>query len=488
MTGKHCSIEFYKRLQRNNMKLATYEQANSYLEQYIRLLHEEIITTSTGKIVNPLERFKQFLELLGNPQEKFPSIVVSGTAGKGSTIYLIARTLQQAGYKTGMKVSPHLQKINERMQINGVAISDEEFISLVNDVKPVIEKMQQTEFEAPSHTYIMLAIAFLYFAKHNVAIAVIEVGIEGKYDGTNTLYPLLFILSNIGLDHTDILGTTVEAIAQEATWTIRHALLTRQTVLGKQFVINAPIILTGASQSSIVRIVKAACQKIHTILFCVGKDFSYTVQRITKYGSQFDFHMSDIDMYKIQLSLLGAYQITNASLAIASIVQLKRFGFSVSEQQIKDALISASFSGRFEMTSPNIIFDVAHNPMKMQAFITALQAFYPKEKKIFLVAFKKAKDVGTMLQILTKVASTIIITEFHAIKDPKKNFSMKAEEVYREMLTLAPHPGCEVLVIKYTKKAYQDLLERTKQKNTIGIVTGSLYLVGEVKNILEKKQ
>lgn len=182
------------------------------------------LTPSFLKHHDPLERTRALLDLLGNPQNKFPSVLIGGTAGKGSTAYLISHILTTAGYKTGLTISPHLQKINERIQINNQQISDEKFVKLLNFVIPAIEDMKGISVGlanpdlapqgAPSYFEILIAMAFLYFAQNKVDIAVVEVGMGGEFDATNTLYPLVAVLTNVSLDHTNVLGGTVQKIAR----------------------------------------------------------------------------------------------------------------------------------------------------------------------------------------------------------------------------------------------------------------------------------
>src|SRR3990167_1708971 len=195
------------------MQIKSYEAAVKYLESFIGKVVFNIDPKSI-KLHPPLDRMRVLLPLLGNPQNKFKSILVGGTSGKGSTAYLISHILTTAGYKTGLTISPHLQRVNERLQINGKKISDKKFVELLVSMIRIIELMKSMKVGEPSYFEILIAMAFLYFVQEKVDIAVVEVGMGGEFDATNTLYPLIAVLTNVSLDHTNVLGNTVEKIAR----------------------------------------------------------------------------------------------------------------------------------------------------------------------------------------------------------------------------------------------------------------------------------
>ena len=202
------------------MNITIYQQAVKYLESFIGKVRYRI-DPEFLKRHDPLERMRVLLSLLGSPQDKFSSVLVGGTSGKGSTTYLISHILVSSGYKTGLTISPHLQKINERLQINGKSISNEKFTEIVGSIVDTIELMKGMSVGAPSYFEILIAMAFLYFAQNQVDIAVVEVGMGGEYDATNTLYPLVAVLTNVSLDHTNVLGGTVQKIAKTKTGIIK---------------------------------------------------------------------------------------------------------------------------------------------------------------------------------------------------------------------------------------------------------------------------
>ncbi|MDO8620663.1 MAG: folylpolyglutamate synthase/dihydrofolate synthase family protein [Candidatus Levybacteria bacterium] len=472
-----------------NVKLKTYKESLNYLEKFISNINFKRIEDNAG--YDPLDRMRTLLGLLGNPEKKFKSVLVTGTAGKGSTAYLISHILKTAGYKVGLTISPHLQKVNERLQINGKEISDEKFVNILNIVTPAIEKMfldsarafgseaqaRRDKIGAPSYFEILIAMVFLYFAQEKVDLAVVEVGIEGKYDATNVLNPLMVILTNISLDHTQILGDTVEKIAKEAVQAIKQF-----SIFNFQFSINNSVVITGAKQQSVIKIVEERCREVGAKLLRLGKDFDESVIK------------------NFKLSLLGDYQKENASLAVEAVVQLKNFGLKVSEKDIRLALKTAFFPGRFEIIrvnsvlrlaslaqdkmSPTLILDGAHNPAKMKAFISSLKKLFPTERKIFVIAFKKDKNIKEMLKSILPVADVVIATRFSMATDVSKNASAEADSIKYQVLS--SKYGGQVFVEGNSKKALEKALKLNKElKNSIVVVTGSLYLVGEIRSELQ---
>ncbi|MDP3987676.1 MAG: folylpolyglutamate synthase/dihydrofolate synthase family protein [Candidatus Levybacteria bacterium] len=458
------------------MKITTYQKAQGYLEQFIRPTVFQRIEEDS-ELPNPLDRMKKFLELLGNPQEGFRSILISGTSGKGSTAYLISHILKTSGYKTGLTISPHLEKINERIQINGKQISDKEFMNMVCSIVPTIELLWKKYKIKPSYFEILIALAFLYFKKEKVDIAVVEVGLEGKFDATNVLNPLIFVLTNIDLDHTEILGNSVEEIAKEAT-----EIINKNKELGiKNY--GQKVVVTGVKQKSVIKIVEEKCKDAGVELFRLGKDFSLLKNQ--------------------NLSLRGEYQRENASIAVETVLKLKRFGFKIDEKNIRKALKTAFFPGRFEIVqidsvlrlallaqdkmSATLILDGAHNPSKMKAFIESLTEFVGSKKNIFVVAFKKDKDIKSMLSEIFKIADVIIITQFKTATDVGKNSAMPVGNFKFSILNFQSKNKIKIFKIRDSKKALKKAFEVVEPEDLI-VVTGSLYLVGEIRSYLTSRR
>lgn len=468
------------------MVIKTYNQAIRYLESFIGKIYYKI-DPQYLKHHDPLDRMRILLSLLDNPQNKFPSVLIGGTSGKGSTAYLTSHILQTAGYKTGLTISPHLQKINERIQINGQQISDKEFTKLVNSIVQTIELMKTTKVGAPSYFEILIAMAFLYFVQQKVDIAVVEVGMGGEYDATNTLNPLISVLTNVSLDHTNILGKTVEKIAKTKAGIIKSI---KHKVLSSKCLRKNLTVVSGVEQKSVVKIVKNQCKKTRATLHLLHKDFNYKITKEDINGVSFDFKSEKNNLKNLHTSLLGEFQVNNASLAIKTALELTKYGFNISENNIRKALNTAYFPGRFEYlihnTKYKILLDGAHNPAKMEAFLRSLKKLFPKEKKIFVVAFKEDKDIKVMINKIFKIADAVILAQFQAKTDMKQNASADAFNIKNEILNIKYNK--EIFVEKNSKKALQKalniLISQYSNIPSIVVVTGSLYLVGEIRNML----
>lgn len=453
--------------------ITTLKEAQEYLESFIRpTVFERVKEDSHLK--DPLDRMRVLLTLLGDPQKQFKSVQISGTSGKGSTAYLLGNILTKAGYKTGFATSPHLQRISERMQVNMEEISDHGLLELVGQLVPVNEKMKNLPVGEPSYFELLTALAFMYFAKEKVDIAVVEVGLEGKYDATNLLDPLIVVLTNISKDHTELLGETEEQIASEAFSIIR------QNNRG-----TAPVVITGISQPLILEILMQRARLINARTQILGKDFSFAIASHTQTGVCFSFSTHEMKIDNLEVRLRGDYQVANASLAIACLLALRSAGFSISFDEIRQGLQTAFFPGRFEVLTyrnKTIILDGAHNSAKMQAFLQALSEYYPQETKTFIIGFKKGKDILPMLKgLLAKDGRQYIFTQFHKTADYARSVTMDLIELKDNVDSLITADN-----ISFQKTVPEAFEQALKTASDIVIVTGSLYLVGEMRDLLDK--
>lgn len=474
--------------------ISTYPQTTSYIERLIRYHEDRRIEPGRAHAAEKTARFREFLKRLGNPQKSYRTVVVSGTSGKGSTSYMIAAILSQSGYRVGLTQSPHLEEVTERIRIGEPsssivsAISPDTFTTLVAAVEPIIESMQRSAHGPPSYFEAVLGLALLRFAQEAVSIAVVEVGIEGRYDATTVLDPSIFMVSNISLDHTTILGTTIREIADEATNKITSMVAIDGT---------APTVITAASQKEVRMLIQQRCEMSEAV--CIQQGVNYTIKniRIDQRGSVFDYITQEPTTHKqsrrrFHLSLVGAFQIPNAGLAITCIDQLRRYGFAVSDHSIQVALQKAFFAGRYEQyqrsddsaDSGVVIFDGAHNPAKMAAFIRSLISLRPHTKKVFIVGFKHDKNIRSMMRLIVPHADTILFTRYAATSAWGKNTGMDLRSIRTEL---------EHVSSTYTRARYVDQLRDAVERalhfpvSTDIIVTGSLYLVGETRILMRER-
>lgn len=366
-------------------------------------------------------RIRAFLQFLGNPQYQYKTIHVAGTSGKGSVCQMLASVLQSAGYKTGLLISPYLVSPLEKVQINGENISRLDFCNLVKEFFPLIKKFRLTYFEA------WIALSFIYLARKKVDWAVVETGLGGRLDATNVLQPELAIVTNIGLDHTEMLGHTLREIAKE-----------------KEAIIKDPQkAITGSPLIKKARLIK----------------FKYRLKAINQKLTIFNYK----SFKNIKLKLLGEHQIWNAILAIEAARFLK-----LPKRAIYQGLLKAKNHGRLQIIKkrPLVILDGAHNPEKVRVLLRSLKIFKYK-RLILIVAIKHTKDYQKMLNLFCKKADYIIITTV------PQSFPLCTLKKYLQKKRI------HFLSLAQSQKALAEAISLAKRDDLI-LVTGSLYLVGEI--------
>jgi dihydrofolate synthase / folylpolyglutamate synthase len=425
------------------MSIKNYKETVEYLESLIPR------SQRTPKNTLRLERITELLKRVGNPHRTFESIHVGGTAGKGSVCYMTAAILKEAGYTVGLHISPHLEKVNERMQVDGEPIGNKEFTALVREIIPHIERVGESgKHGKPTYFEALVALAFLYFKRKGVKLAVVEVGLGGTLDATNVIKPLVAVITNVHLDHTHILGDTVEKIARDKAGIIKEGIH----------------VITAATQKNVREIIRKKCKEKNALLTIIKKEKNF--------------------------------QETNKACARAAVEALKEHGYKVSGAIIKKALQKGGPPGRFEIVSaprhPNrsegsqkIILDGAHNPTKMEAFMATLTEKFPKKKFTFIFAAKKTKDIKSMLRIIKPIAQKILLTTFKSATDTGK----KESEEKANLLKIAQSVFASTLYtyIKSPEKALKQAKKETKPDDII-IITGSIYLVGELRSIIKSPE
>lgn len=438
------------------MTFKNFKSAKIYLESLIPV---------GAKPAPGLDRIKALLDIMGNPQNSYPTVHVGGTAGKGSTTTIIAAILEQSGYKTGLHLSPHIEDVRERAQVDGRFMSKAEFIRLVNYIKPYIEQTSKIySYGMPTYFEALLALAFQHFKDSKVDVAVIEVGLGGTFDGTNVIYPKVAVLTNVGLDHTEILGKTIMAIAKDKIGIFKKGIE----------------IVSGVTQPSVVKLVKASARYNNCRLDILGRDITYDIKRFDLKGTVFDLRFNDLSIFNITTSLLGEHQVVNAAVAIDAALKLNKYGFCIEEKSIRSALRSISIPGRFEVVKkgPIVVLDGAHNPMKIGVLITALKQYYTGRNISIVFAVKKDKNAMKMLKLLSRISKTVYLTKFEAITDFGQRMSMDPKSIPRIS-------GVKYEVLENADDAYRKAIKNSR-KNDVICVTGSLFLVGEIRTLIQR--
>lgn len=417
-----------------------------------------------------LERIAHLLELLGNPQAGLRVVHVGGTSGKGSTAVFIAHILTAAGYRVGLHTSPHLQILNERHQINGQMIPTSRLAALWQQMKPAVEQMRREfPFGAPSYFEAQFALSCLWFAAENVDVAVIEVGLGGLLDATNVLpadVARVAVLTNVGLDHTEILGDTVEKIAQDKSGIFKAG----------------QIVISGCSQPSVQAIVAEKCTAVGATLWQLGRDFPVPVP--VPQSDQYRFGLPDGHSVTSHIGLPGKFQAQNGGVALAAITAVARqLNLTIPPSALQTGLQTASLPGRVEQiqANPTVILDGAHNPDKIGAAASVL-AGRRKGRVVTVLAIKAGKAAEEILTAVVALSDALIVTRFL-----EKGLwrAMPPEELAAQAQAIAPHLPVTI---------EPDPLAATQQALTLAgdapenlvWVTGSLYLVGDVRALWQE--
>ncbi len=402
-----------------------------------------------------LERLKQALELLGNPQHKVRFVHVAGTNGKGSCAAMLASVLKEAGYRTGLYISPHLRRYNERMQVDGVDISDDDLIRAAQRVKEVCEQLGGT----PIVFEVLTLMALWYFAERRCDFVVLEVGIGGKLDATNCIpAPAAALIAQLGFDHTETLGSTIEEIAAQKGGIAKP---------GSQLVM-------AGQELAALRVVEQLCRE-QGCGFTVADPERLQVLSTSPEGQR----LRDRTYGELLLPLAGSHQVKNAANVLTVVEVLKGEGFAIPDRAVRQGIERTVWPARFERLSrsPDFILDGGHNPQCVQAAVQALQDYYPGKKVVFLTGMMKDKDSAAMLAKMAEVAKAFVC--LHADSDR----AFGAQELAREIentLSLAAYPAASA-------QEGCALAQRLAGEQGVVCALGSLYLAGEIRAVFHRK-
>ena len=415
-----------------------------------------------------LEHMRVLTEALGHPERRFPSIIVAGTNGKGSTAATLASILRVGGHRTGLYTSPHLVRVNERIAINGETISDPEFAEVHSRIDDISESLVTSGKldQHPSFFETLTAMAFEYFASAGVEIAVLEVGIGGRLDATNVADPLLSAITDISLDHTEWLGNTLTEIAREKAGIVRRS-----------------GILVTLPQHPEVN--DALGEQVKTLGARVVNATQYAPP-VTPASDSFQVNENGLPHNRYQLEVMGEeitvdsplagrHQIRNVALAIAAAVELKQsFGYRITPSAIASGVSETYWPGRFQVIpgSPEIVLDVAHNPAGAWALRSALSTRYENAPLTIIFGSMRDKDIAEIGEVLFPLAEEVIATR---VSSPRA----ASPEQIRE---LTSHIGVRIA----DRDDLQDAIQIARERGRVIVITGSVYLVGSALEQLSK--
>jgi len=455
-----------KRAARNSSKVASvrakkafsnYRQAMAYLFEKTDYEKEERLRYNVTTF--SLERMRNLLSLLGDPQTKISTVHIAGTKGNGSTATMLAKMLESNGYTVGLYTSPHLVHLHERIVVNSEMIGDSDMLRLLNRIYTPVEKLAKTD--APTFFEIMTALAFMHFADRNVDIAVIETGLGGRLDSTNVIEPQVVGITSLSIDHKVQLGDTLDSIAMEKAGVLKKGIpaITVQ---------QDPIAMTVLKEQALA--VKAPLSVTGTDI-----DFSYRFETSREHGphTRICLTTSTSKFEHLRVPLHGRHQAINCGLALALLDKLRSTGYEIDIDKAADGLHQVTLAGRMEMIcdDPRIMIDGAHNAASVRALIHAIGQNIPYDSMVVIFGCNSDKDVAGMLTQLQYGADKVIFTRSSS---PKAVSPQDLADMYTEicgkMYQTSSSLG-EALQLAHSAVGREDLI----------CITGSFYLIGQAK-------
>ncbi len=467
-----------------------------------RIDYERAATVPYHRRAFHLQRMHDLLARLGNPHESLQVVHIAGTKGKGSTAAMIAAVLSAAGYRTGLYTSPHLDCIEERLVIDGHSCTPEDFVRLLERVRPAVEaldreRMSKLEFSlqaaarrlkpelqqggdrmseiaGPTYFEITTAMAFLHFAEQATDIAVIEVGLGGRLDSTNVVAPLVSVITSISFDHMKQLGSTLDAIAREKAGIIK---------------LGVPVV-SGVVGEEPRRAIEEVRHAQGSALVQLGRDFDFVYRPAHELENkaargQIDFRLRRSDgeekLDDLELALVGRHQAANAAVALATIAELRRRGWKISEPAIRKGLAQTRCPARIEIVSrrPTVVIDTAHNLASIHSLVETLDESFAARRRVLLFAATQEKQVRQMLELLLPRFERVILTRYW--KNPRglplEQLAAMAEEISGVPQEVVPTPS----------EAWRRVREITRPEHLI-CVTGSFFLAAEIRHEIAAEQ
>ncbi len=425
-----------------------------------------------------LDRMRQLLARLGNPQDALKIVHLAGTKGKGSTAATIASVLRSAGFRTGLYSSPHLDRVEERVMVDGAICPAGELSRLVARIQPIVTAMDAlptAEGHAsnrPTYFEIITAVALLRFADCQVDAAVLEVGLGGRLDSTNVCQPLVSVITSISFDHMQQLGGTLAEIAGEKAGIIK---------------VRKPVV-SGVLQDEPRAVVAGVARRHGCSLFQLGTDFGYDYRpprhlETAPSSGRMDFYYrvpgAEFDLNDLELNLLGSHQAANAAVGIAALCELRKLGWTIPDLAVREGLATVSWPARIEVLfrHPAVVLDAAHNVASVEALVRVLDESFSAPRRLLVFATTRDKDVRGMLQVLLGSFDEVIFTRYR--NNPR---GMAPEELAALAAELSP---TEAHVCADPAAAWQLASERATSEHLI-CITGSFFTAAEMRAVIQR--
>lgn len=403
-----------------------------------------------------LDRIKKFLDILGNPQDKLKFIHVAGTNGKGSVCRLLSSVLTDAGYRTGLFISPYIVDFKERIQINNELISEKTLEEAVERTFPILEKLREEDCVITEFEYVM-ALEFLIHAEAECDVVVLETGMGGLLDCTNVIKPpLCTVLTRIGLDHTAVLGDTIEEIAEQKCGIIK----------------SGSVVVTSPQDDKAMSVIEKTCAD-KNVLLIQSEKLNARVKSESLSGTALSYNGIDLT-----LNLLGSHQVENAKSALAAIEVVKKH-FEITEENIKNGFLNTTNPARFELLSraPFIILDGAHNPDGISALRDSLKKYFKDKKAVLILGMLSDKDSKSSVKLLKGLFDAVYTVP---VNNPR---TLSAEDLAEECRAYFD----EVKAFESVFTAFDEAYKLCEKEGKMLVIAGSLYLAGEIRPYIMDK-
>ncbi|MBY3623506.1 bifunctional folylpolyglutamate synthase/dihydrofolate synthase [Acinetobacter sp. CUI P1] len=414
-----------------------------------------------------LDRIEMLMDKLGNPHRRLKFIHVAGTNGKGSTCAFLTSALIQSGYSVGTFTSPYITKFTNRFQYNNTDISEETLVELVNQLRPLVQEISETEFGSPTMFEVTTAVAILFFAGVSCPDVVVwETGLGGRLDVTNIVTPIVSVITNVGHDHMDILGDTLEKVAMEKAGIIKT---------------GVPVV-SCVTQPEVVAVLKEKAAACRSTLYLAGEDFSYEANGIREGVQTFHFK-GPFRSLELGIVMKGEHQISNAAGAMMVLEVLRQYmAFMLEDEDVLEGLRHAFWAGRLEevSTSPRIVLDGAHNPEGAESLAKSLPQLYQYGKLNLLMGMLSNKHHESYFKHILPIVDTLILTE------PDFQNKMDAEnlQVIAESLREKYAKENLAIIVEHNWGKALQLLKSITAEDDLAVVSGTLYLISDVRGTL----
>lgn len=409
-----------------------------------------------------LENMQQMLKAFGNPHQSLRTVHIAGSNGKGSVAVFLAKVLEKAGYRVGLYTSPHLSDFSERIRINGHPIASDDVVHLTRFIRAKQYEVAEEDGTVDTPTSVTnmtffeftTLLAFLYFVQKKIDLAIVEVGLGGRLDATNVLHPLVSVITTIAKEHQQYLGKTLEEISREKAGVIKA---------------NG-ILLSAVAQPRVLAKIRSRCRELGSALYSVGKDI-----RINQRSKgTFDYQGIAATYRRLQIHVLGEYQVTNAAIAVGIVELLNKQGYAVDETSLKDGLRETRWPGRLELIhqDPKVLLDGAHNLAAIAKLTDALAKDFSYEKLLLVIGIMEDKSITPILKRLVPLGDHVIFTR------PKMERAASPSALFKAARSMYGRGE----IIEDVKQAVRSALVQASSEDLI-CVTGSLFAVGEAREL-----